>query len=62
MAALGQNLVVTRSVGFAILRVDKRFTIDEVVFGEPGNIDLLDPLHLVAIKSLTGRGKTPKAA
>lgn len=25
---------ITRSVGFAILRVDKQFTIDEVVFAE----------------------------
>ena len=28
--------VVTRSIGFAILRVDRQFTIDEVVFAEPG--------------------------
>jgi predicted aspartyl protease len=33
--------VVTRSVGFAILRVDKHFTIDEVVFAEPGDLLLL---------------------
>ncbi|HEV7405715.1 MAG TPA: aspartyl protease family protein [Chthoniobacteraceae bacterium] len=32
---------ITRSVGFAILRVDKYFTIDEVVFGEPGDLTLL---------------------
>ena len=28
--------MVTRSVGFAILRVARTFTIDEVVFAEPG--------------------------
>ena len=33
--------VVTRSVGFAILRVGKHFTIDEVVFAEPGDLLLL---------------------
>lgn len=33
--------VVTRSVGFAILRVSKSFTIDEVVFAEPGDLLLL---------------------
>ena len=34
-------LTITRSVGFAILRVDKHFTIDEVVFAEPGDMTLL---------------------
>src|SRR3990167_8625600 len=33
--------VVTRSVGFAILRVNQNFTIDEVVFAEPGDLALL---------------------
>lgn len=28
---------VTRSLGFAILRVDGSFTVDEVVFGEAGD-------------------------
>lgn len=29
---------VTRSVGFAIIRLDRYFTIDEVVFAEPGDL------------------------
>ena len=33
--------VVTRSVGFAIVRVGRNFTIDEVVFAEPGDLILL---------------------
>jgi predicted aspartyl protease len=33
--------VVTRSVGFAIIRVVGHFTIDEVVFAEPGDQTLL---------------------
>ncbi len=32
---------VTRSVGFAIIRLDKFFTIDEVVFAEPADLLLL---------------------
>ena len=32
---------VTRSVGFAILHVEDAFTIDEVVFAEPGDLLLL---------------------
>lgn len=37
--ANGQH--ITRSVGFAIIRLDKYFTIDEVVFAEPGDLLLL---------------------
>jgi len=33
--------LVTRSVGFAILIVNGRFTIDEVVFAEKGDLTLL---------------------
>jgi len=33
--------VVTRSVGFAIVRYDKFFTVDEVVFAERGDLLLL---------------------
>lgn len=32
---------ITRSVGFAIVRVSDFFTVDEVVFGEPGDLTLL---------------------
>ena len=38
---MANGTVVTRSVGFAILRVGKAFTIDEVVFAEPGDLVLL---------------------
>ena len=33
--------VLTRTVGFAVLRVDRFFTIDEVVFAQPGDLSLL---------------------
>ncbi|MEW6207144.1 MAG: aspartyl protease family protein [Acidobacteriota bacterium] len=32
---------ITRSVGFAIIRCDKYFTVDEVVFAEKGSLLLL---------------------
>ncbi len=32
---------ITRSVGFAIIHLDKYFTIDEIVFGEKGDLILL---------------------
>ncbi len=38
---MAKGNVVTRSVGFAIIRVGKEFTIDEVVFAEPGDMVLL---------------------
>jgi len=61
--------VVTRSVGFAILRVDSNFTIDEVVFAEPGDLALLgsrtlEGLNLTvdsARKRLVAAGPLPAA-
>ena len=43
---------ITRSVGFAILRFDKFFTVDEVVFAEKGDLLLLGARTLEGI-SLT---------
>jgi predicted aspartyl protease len=37
---------VTRSIGFAIVRVDKHFTVDEVVFAEQGDLLLLGARRL----------------
>ena len=61
--------VVTRSVGFAILHVGKNFTIDEVVFAEPGDLPLLgartlEGLNLTvdsAKKKLVAAGPVPAA-
>lgn len=39
LMANGQQ--VTRSVGFAIVRVDKHFTVDEVVFAQKGDLLLM---------------------
>ena len=61
--------VVTRSVGFAILRVANHFTIDEVVFAESGDLALLgartlEGLNLTvdsARKKLVAAGPLPAA-
>ena len=39
VTATGQE--ITRAVGFAIISVGDTFTVDEVVFGEPGDLELL---------------------
>ena len=60
---------ITRSVGFAILRVGKYFTIDEVVFGEKGDLLLLGARTLEGLnlsvdprqKKLVAAGPLPAA-
>src|ERR1041384_6993802 len=61
---------VTRSVGFAIIRLDKFFTVDEVVFAEKGDLALLgartlEGLNLIVDprrKRLVAAGPLPAAA
>ena len=61
---------VTRSVGFAILRLEDSFTIDEVVFGEPGDLPLLGARTLEGLnlsvdagrKRLVASGPIPAAS
>lgn len=61
---------VTRSVGFAIIRLEDFFTIDEVVFGEPGDLALLGARTLEGLnlrvdsqrKKLVAAGPVPAAA
>jgi predicted aspartyl protease len=60
---------VTRSVGFAILHVEDSFTVDEVVFVEPGDLLLLgartlEGLNLTVdsrLKKLVAAGPLPAA-
>jgi len=67
---MANGQVVTCSVGFAILRVGKYFTIDEVVFAEKGDLALLgartlEGLNLVVDatrKKLVAAGPIPAAA
>jgi len=61
---------VTRSVGFAIIRVEKNFTVDEVVFAEKGDLLLLGARSLEGLslvvdtrkKKLVAAGPLPAAA
>ncbi|MBI5385982.1 MAG: retroviral-like aspartic protease family protein [Verrucomicrobia bacterium] len=65
--ANGQTM--TRSVGFAIVRVDKYFTVDEVVFAEKGDLLLLgartlEGLNLTVdphLRKLVAAGPRPAA-
>lgn len=50
---------ITRSVGFAIIRYDKFFTVDEVVFAEKGDLLLLGARTLEGL-SLTVDSKQKK--
>lgn len=38
---MANGATITRSVGFAIVRCGQFFTVDEVVFGQPGDLALL---------------------
>jgi predicted aspartyl protease len=61
--------IITRSVGFAILRVGRSFTLDEVVFAEPGDLALLGARTLEGLnltvdavrKRLVAAGPLPAA-
>ena len=60
---------ITRSVGFAIIRLDKYFTVDEVVFAEKGDLLLLGARTLEGLnltvdsrrKKLVAAGPVPAA-
>jgi predicted aspartyl protease len=60
---------ITRSVGFVIIRVGRFFTIDEVVFGQPGDLALLGARTLEGLnltvdsrrKKLVAAGPVPAA-
>jgi len=60
---------ITRSVGFAIVRVDRNFTVDEVVFAEKGDLILLGARSLEGLnltvdarrKKLVAAGPLPVA-
>lgn len=66
---MANGTVITRCVGFAIIRVAGSFTIDEVVFAEPGDLVLLgartlEGLNLAvdsARKRLVAAGPLPVA-
>ena len=66
---MANGQTITRSVGFAILRIDRHFTIDEAVFAEPGDMTLLGARTLESLslavdarrKKLVAAGPLPAA-
>lgn len=66
---MANGQIFTRSVGFAIVRYDKYFTVDEVVFAEKGDLLLLgartlEGLNLTVnpkLKKLVAAGPLPAA-
>ncbi len=67
---LANGGTITRTIGFAIIRVEDRFTVDEVVFAQKGDLQLLgartlEGLNLIvdpAQKRLIAAGPLPAAA
>lgn len=66
---MANGQTITRAVGFAVIRVGRSFTVDEVVFAEPGDLKLLgartlEGLNLAldaAKKRLVAAGPLPAA-
>ena len=66
---MANGQAITRNVGFAILRIGPHFTIDEVVFAEPGDLLLLGARALEGMdlavdakrKKLVAAGPRPAA-
>ena len=54
---MANGQLITRSVGFAIVRVDKAFTVDEVVFAEKGDMSLLGVRSLEGLNLAVDSGK-----
>ena len=66
---MANGTIVTRGIGFAIVHVDRCFTIDEVVFAERGDLVLLGARTLEGLnltvdpmrKKLVAAGPIPAA-
>jgi len=66
---MANGTTVTRGVGFAIIRIGEHFTVDEVVFAEPGDLALLGARTLEGLslvvdprrKKLVAAGPVPAA-
>ena len=67
---MANGATITRSVGFAVIRFGSFFTVDEIVFGEPGDLALLGARTLEGFnarvdayqKKLVAAGPIPAAA
>jgi predicted aspartyl protease len=66
---MANGTIITRSVGFAVIRVNESFTVDEVVFAEKGDMVLLGARTLEGLalsvdsrkKKLVASGPLPAA-
>ncbi|MCH9022692.1 MAG: hypothetical protein IID32_07985 [Planctomycetes bacterium] len=66
---MANGQTITRHVGFAIIRIGKYFTIDEIVFAEKGDLQLLGARSLEGLnltvdarrKELVAAGPVPAA-
>ena len=63
---MANGITVTRGVGFALIRIGEYFTVDEVIFAEPGDLALLgartlEGLSLIVDKKLVAAGPIPAA-
>jgi predicted aspartyl protease len=67
---MANGQLITRSVGFAILRVEPHFTIDEVVFAQEGDLPIVGARTLEGLcltvdpreKKLVASGPLPAAS
>ena len=60
---MANGQLITRSVGFAVIRLDKYFTVDEVVFAEKGDLLLLGARTLEGLTlAVDPRKKKPVAS
>ncbi len=66
---MANGTTITRGVGFALIRLGEHFTVDEVVFAEPGDLALLGARTLEGLslvvdprrKRLVAAGPIPAA-
>jgi predicted aspartyl protease len=58
--SMANGQTVTRDVGFAIVRAGGTFTVDEVVFGEPGDLVLLGARSLEGLNLKVDTGRRPR--
>jgi len=55
---MANGAIITRSVGYAVLKVDKSETVDEVVFAQKGDLQLLGARALAGLNlKVDSRGK-----
>jgi predicted aspartyl protease len=60
---MANGQIITRSVGYAVLKVDKTETVDEVVFAQQGDLQLLGARALEGLNlKVDARGKKLVAA